>query len=97
MMIHVTYHGYRADAAEVPGVVGSSGQKHGMIGGGVSVKDARLHRELERMSDEVGRKAAELKMIAGKYCRAIYEKDPGEPVTQEMLDNLEEWEKRRNR
>ena len=94
MMTRFAYEGYSSGQGAVAVM---SGQKHGMVGGGLSVKDARLHRELGQLRDEVGRKAMELKGIAGKYYRTIYEKSPGEPVTQEMLDNLEEWERDRER
>ena len=96
MMVTVAYEGFQSQGA-VPGVASMSGQKHGMVGGGLSVKDQRVHRDLERMGDEVGRKAMELQAIAAKYQRAVYEGLPGEPISQEMLENLEEWEKRRGR
>lgn len=94
MLVTVSYEGYSSGQGAV---VAMKGQKHGMVEGGLSVKNERVHRELERMGDEIGRKAAELEQIAAKYEQAVRQGLPGEPVTQEMLDNMEAWEQRRKR
>lgn len=93
ILMTFAYEGYRAES----GAVASSGQKHGMIGGGLSVKDVRVHRELQQMRDDVGRKAAELRGIAGRYYRVVFDHAPQERVTDEMLAYVDEWEKDQQR
>jgi hypothetical protein len=94
MMFAVAYHGYSSGTG---GVVEIPGGKHNMVRGGLSIKDARVHKELQRLKADVEIQKQAVKVLTGKYYRVVFDRAPGEPVTDEWLEYLEEWEKRRRR
>lgn len=75
----------------------AGGQKHGMVEGGISVKNAWAHKELQKLKRDVGRQARAVDGLAGKYHRVIWDRSPAEPITEEQLQYLEVYEARRKK
>ncbi len=92
MLLSIAYKGYESGGSAV---VPAGGQKHGMVEGGIEIANPWAHEELQRLKREANTQARAIDVITGRYHRKAWDRSPAEPVTEEQLQNLEEYERRR--
>jgi len=94
MLATVAYEGYGSGAA---GEVSPGAQKHGLVEGGVQVHTEWAHSELGEMKRRAAALARQIDEMTARHYRQVFDRCPAEPVTEEQLKNLEEYERRRRR
>lgn len=90
----IAYNGYCSGSGSF---VSPPTSKHGMVEGGIEVKNQRMYRELENLKREAAVKANEINEIADRYKQLVWSRSPEEPITEEQLEGLERYEKKRRR
>jgi hypothetical protein len=76
LYIMVAYNGFDSDEAgnDIPGVVTIP---EGGGGRGLAVKDAEVHRQLQKLKVDAERKSLEVRALTGRYYRRLWKISEG--------------------